>query len=161
MKKKYLSLFLLFIILCSTCSLFGFASPTVYPVYSGTLSYISGQSTYTPVVTLSGSVDFWLNSYESISMTENSFLLNAGTSQLIGEVRHSSGTYDIRIPAGADYIEVYQLRSGVNNSYTYFDYYLRIEQVPSTMTEESSILLFLASFVVVLVPFIVIGRYVL
>lgn len=162
MKRILCLLLLLITISVSTLSLFGFASGDQYPVYSGTLSYVTGSSSYTPVLTLSGSVEIWLNDYSPLTMSEQSYLLNAGVNQLIGEIRHSSGTYPIRMPAGADYIEVYQEReSTTGNYYTYFDYNLRVEEPPATIKNDTRILWFIASFFIVLIPLVVIGRFAL
>lgn len=162
MKRKICLFLLLIMLLLSSLSLYGFASAEQYPIYSGSLSFVSGSSSSIPVLTLSGSVDIWLNDYSPLTISDDSYLLNAGTIQLIGEIRHSSGVYDIRMPAGADYIQVYQRRESTSSSsYTYFNYKLSVDYPPSTLTETSRILWFIASFFIVLIPLIVIGRFIL
>lgn len=148
--------------LFSSLSLYGFASSEQYPIYSGSISFLSGSSSNSPFLELSGLVDIWLNDYSSLTISEDSYLINAGTNQLIGEIRHSSGVYDIRMPAGADYIQVYQRKvSSSSSSYSYFNYNLTVDEPPATLKESTRILWFIASFFIVLIPLIVIGRFIL
>lgn len=149
-------------LLLSSLNLYGFASAEQYPIYTGSVSFVSGSSSNTPVLTLSGNVEIWLNDYSPLTMSEDSYLMNAGTNQLIGEIRHSSGVYDIRMPAGADYIQVYQRRvSSSSTSYSYFNYNLTVDEPPATLKDSTRILWFIASFFIVLIPLIVIGRFIL
>lgn len=159
--RRCLALFLLFtIVSLSALSFYGFASSSVYPIYSGTLTYMNDANT-PPLYVLSGQCDFWLNDYSPITMTEASMLLNAGTAQLIGQVKINGIVYDIRVPAGYDYIQLNQQRSGTNQSFTYFNYTLRIERIPSKMSDESSSLWLIASVVCLVVPCAIIGRFLL
>lgn len=162
MNRKICILVIFIMFLFLSLSLYGFASAEQYPIYTGSISFVSGSSSSRPVLLLSGSVDIWLNDYSTLTISEDSHLLNAGTNQLIGEIRHSSGVYDIRMPAGADYIQVYQRReSSSSTSYTYFNYNLSVDDPPSTLTDSTRILWFIASFFIVLIPLIVIGRFIL
>lgn len=159
MKKRVSLLLILVGVLLNGLVLCGFVSADHYSVYEGNITYIDSGTT-TPVTRLSGDVTYWLNSYDGVTLSETSHLMNCSTSQLSGEIRAGNEVYDIRIPAGADYIEVYQIRSGTTNTqYTWFDYVLRIEEVPYTRSDEATYLNVILSLTVVSIPCLVVGRF--
>lgn len=158
--KSFVSVILLtvcvsVIVLCFS----GFVSSDTYPVCSGSVYLVPGQS-YTPQTTLSGLVEFYFNSYEGLIVDENGYLANMSTVQLTGELRVGSAVYPIRISAGASVIQVQQLRSGsMQQSSSWFSYDLVPQSLPSSMSLSAiSLVYILAVFVACSVLF-VIGRF--
>lgn len=125
MKFKYLLLLLPLVIMF----LMGFVDPNSYPVYSGSLSFIDTQ--YTPVQTLSGSCQFWLNDYDCALSSDN-YLVNVSSGSLTGTVQVGNTEYNCRISSGSSVFEIYQeYRTTYGTSSAWIDYHLIPDQLPS------------------------------
>lgn len=116
--KRFACVLLLILVLCSLCS---WIDPDTLDVWQGSITFVN--SSY-DVTHLSGRIEFYLDSYDGLCLTDSGNLYNSSNVALNGSALISGSQYDIRLSSlGELQISQQYTRNGYTYS-TWVDYHL-------------------------------------
>lgn len=132
--KRFACVLLLILVLCSFCS---WVDPDTLDVWHGSITYVN--SSY-DVTHLSGTIEFYLDSYDGLCLTDSGNLYNSSNVALNGSALISGVQYDIRLSSlGELQISQQYTRNGYTYS-TWVDYHLSPDDglIPGASSDHSS-----------------------
>ncbi len=147
--KFYFFSFLILTFIVVIC-LGSWVDPNTVDIWQGRIAYVN--SSY-DVTKLSGDIEFYLDSYDGLCLTDSGYLFNISNSVINGYAKIGSNEYDIRFSSLCE-LQIYQsyTRSGYTYN-TWVDYHLIPENglIPGSGIDSSSfIVLILIVILVVL-----------
>lgn len=149
--KRCLCLSILIIVV--VLSFGSWVNPDTLDLWQGNITYVS--SSY-DVTHLSGTIEFYLDSYDGLCLTDSGYLYNSSNVALNGSALISGTQYDIRLSSLGE-LQIYQQYT--RNGYTYstwVDYHLHPDDsvIPGAYSLDSMLLIFaviLLSFILILI----------